>query len=107
VSFARISIPLQFKELVAVRQFLLSVNSGKPIATTNLKTGFQREMRDLNGFEWAFCNQCFAAGTPLNWISHKFWLKPLKQIFLHLKSKFPLILKIKYQQFNGNGRPLD
>jgi hypothetical protein len=82
VSTAGISIPLQFKELLAVRQFLLSVNCGKPIATTNLKTGFQQEMRDLNGFEWAFCNQCFAVGTPLNWISHKFWLKPLKQIFL-------------------------
>jgi hypothetical protein len=27
--------------------------------------------------------------------------------FCDLKSKFPLILKIKYQRFNVNGRPLD
>jgi hypothetical protein len=58
--------------------------------------------------EWAFfCYQFFAVGAPLNWISHIFWLKPLKPFFCDLKSKFPLILKIKYQQFNGNGRPLD
>jgi hypothetical protein len=33
-------------ELVAVRQFPLSVKSGKPIAATNHRTGFQREMRE-------------------------------------------------------------
>jgi hypothetical protein len=27
--------------------------------------------------------------------------------FCNLKSKFPLILKIKYQRFNGNGRSPD
>jgi hypothetical protein len=59
------------------------------------------------GFKWAFRYQFFAAGAPLNCISYIFWLKPLKQVFGDLKSKFPLILKIKYQQFNGNGRPLD
>jgi hypothetical protein len=47
------------------------------------------------GFEWAFRYQFFAVGTPLNWISHIFWLKPLKPFFCDLKSKFPLILKIK------------
>jgi hypothetical protein len=26
------------------------------------------------GFEWAFCYQLFAEDTPLNWISHIFWL---------------------------------
>jgi hypothetical protein len=57
--------------------------------------------------EWAFRYQFFAAGAPLNWISHIFWPKTLKQVFCDLKSKFPLILKIKYQQFNENGRPLD
>jgi hypothetical protein len=57
--------------------------------------------------EWAFRYQFFAAGAPLNWISHIFWLKPLKPVFYDLKSKFPLILKIKYQRFNGNERPLD
>jgi hypothetical protein len=64
-------------------------------------------MQDLDGFEWAFRYQFFAAGAPLNWISHIFWLKPLKPFFFYLKSKFPLILKIKYQRFNGNGRSLD
>jgi hypothetical protein len=59
------------------------------------------------GFEWAFRYQFFAAGAPLICISHIFWLKPLKPFFCDLKSKFPLILTIKYQQFNGNGRPLD
>jgi hypothetical protein len=57
--------------------------------------------------EWAFRYQFFAVSTPLNWISHIFWLKPLKPFFYDLKSKFLLILKIKYQRFNGNGRPLD
>jgi hypothetical protein len=59
------------------------------------------------GFEWAFRYQFFAVDAPLNWISHIFWLKLLKLVFCILKSKFPLILKIKYQRFNGNGRPLD
>jgi hypothetical protein len=57
--------------------------------------------------EKAFCYQFFAASAQLNWISHIFWLKPLKPVFCDLKSKFALILKIKYQWFNGNGRPLD
>jgi hypothetical protein len=57
--------------------------------------------------EWAFRYQFFAAGAPLNWISHIFLLKQLKPVLCDLKSKFPLILKIKYQRFNGNGRPLD
>jgi hypothetical protein len=57
--------------------------------------------------EWAFRYQFFAAGAPLNWISHIFWLKPLKPVFCDLKRKFTLILKIKYQRLNGNGRPLD
>jgi hypothetical protein len=51
--------------------------------------------------EWAFHYQFFAAAAPLNWISHIFWLKPLKPFFCKLKSKSPLILKIKYQWFNG------
>jgi hypothetical protein len=32
--------------------------------------------------EWAFRYQFFAAGAPLNWISHIFWLKPLKPFFV-------------------------
>jgi hypothetical protein len=51
------------------------------------------------GFKWAFRYQLIAVGAPLNWISHIFWLKPLKPVFCDLKSKSPLILKIKYQQF--------
>jgi hypothetical protein len=66
-------------------------------------------MRELisNKSEWAFRYQFFAAGAPLNWRSHIFWLEPLNLVFGDLKSKFPLILKIKYQRFTGNGRPLD
>jgi hypothetical protein len=59
------------------------------------------------GFEWALRYQFFAAAAPLNWISHIFWLKPLKPVFWDLKRKFPLILKIKYQRLIGIGRPLD
>jgi hypothetical protein len=51
-----------------VRQFPLSVNSGKPIAAINHRIGFQREMREIisYGFEWAFRYQLFAvfAGRP-------------------------------------------
>jgi hypothetical protein len=61
----------------------------------------------IYGFEWAFRYQLFAAGAALNWTYNIFWLEPLKPVFCYLQSKFPLILKIKYQQFNGNGRPLD
>jgi hypothetical protein len=50
--------------------------------------------------EWAFRYHFFAAGAPLNWISHIFYLKLLKPFFCNLKSKFTLILKIKYQRFN-------
>jgi hypothetical protein len=57
--------------------------------------------------EWALRYQFFAAGAPLNWISHIFWLKLLKPVFCDLKSKFTPIFKIKYQRFNGNGRPLN
>jgi hypothetical protein len=32
-------------------------------------------------------------------------LKPLKPVLCDLKSKFSLLLKIKYQRFNGNVRP--
>jgi hypothetical protein len=38
-------------------------------------------MQDLDGFEWAFRYQFFAAGAPLNWISHIFWVKLLKPFF--------------------------
>jgi hypothetical protein len=66
-------------------------NSGKPISTIS----------------WlAYRYQLFAADTPLNWISHIFWLKPPKPVSCDLKSKFPLFLKIKYQGFNENGRAL-
>jgi hypothetical protein len=32
---------------------------------------------------------------------------PMKPVFGNLMSKFPSILNIKYQRFNGNERPLD
>ncbi len=37
------------------------------------------------------------SGTPLNWISNIYWLKPLKPVFCDLTSKFPVILKLKCQ----------
>jgi hypothetical protein len=50
------------------------------------------------GFKWAFCYQFFAAGALLNWISHIFWLKSLKQFFAikeqvlnKLKNKISLV----------------
>ncbi len=46
-------------------------------------------------------------GRPIELDKPHILLKPLKPVSGDLKSKFPLILKIKYQQFNGNGRPLD
>jgi hypothetical protein len=67
-------------------------NSGKPISAIS----------------WlAYRYQLFAVGTPLNWISHIFWLKPLKLVFCDLKRKFSLNKKIKYQRFNAKGRPFN
>jgi hypothetical protein len=51
--------------------------------------------------------QLFAAGAPLNWISHIIFLYLLETDFYNLKSKFPFTLKEKYQQFNANERSLD
>jgi hypothetical protein len=45
---AGISLIPQVKRTVAVCQFAVSANSGKPIAATNKKTGFQRKMRRKN-----------------------------------------------------------
>jgi hypothetical protein len=42
VSIVGISLPLQFNKFVAASQFLLSVNSGRPIANKNQRTGFQQ-----------------------------------------------------------------
>jgi hypothetical protein len=76
-----INLPLQFKQISRGTPFQLSVNSGKPIAAT--RTGFQKKCGKIMTyeFEWAFFYQLFAAGAPLNWISHIFWLKPLKPFF--------------------------
>jgi hypothetical protein len=79
-----------------VGQFPRLVNSGKPIAAKNRKTGFQREMleNDHYGFEWAFRYQFFAAGASLNRISPIFWLKPLN-CFLQFKEQ--ALFKLKNQ----------
>ncbi len=45
------------------------------------------------GFEWAFRYQFFAAGAPLNWISHIFRLKSLKPVFLRFKEQVPFNLR--------------
>jgi hypothetical protein len=64
--------------------------------------------KPISAIRWlASRYQLFAAGAPLKWTNHMFSLKLLKPVFGNLKSKFPLILKIKYQRFNGNGIPLD
>jgi hypothetical protein len=46
-----------------------------------------------NGFYWAFRYQFFAVGTLFNWISHIFWLKPLKPVFLRFKEQVPFNFK--------------
>jgi hypothetical protein len=49
----------------------------------------------------------YRAGTPLKWISHIFWLTLLEPVFNNSKSKFPFNKKIKYQQFDANGKPFN
>jgi hypothetical protein len=67
-------------------------NSGKPISAIS----------------WlAYPYQLFAAGAPLNWISHIFWLKPLKPVFVIKRVTSPLNLKRDYQWFNVKARPID
>jgi hypothetical protein len=67
-------------------------NSGKPITAIS----------------WlAYRYQLFAAGALLNLISHLFWLKPLKPVFLRFKEKVLFKLKNKYLWFNAKGRPFD
>jgi hypothetical protein len=67
-------------------------NSGKPIFAIS----------------WLVCRyQLYAAGAPLIWISHIFWLKPLKPVLCDLRGKFPFNVKINYWRFNAKGRPFD
>jgi hypothetical protein len=67
-------------------------NSGKPISAIS----------------WlAYRYQIFAAGAPLNWISHIFWRKPLIPFFAIKRVTFPLNLKREYQWFNVKARPND
>jgi hypothetical protein len=94
-----------------VCQFPLSANSGKPIAIKKYRNGFQQKMQGKYQL-WIWMGlplSVLCSGshmyTVLIW--HIFWLKPLKPHFCDLKSKFPLNLKIKYQQFNVWWRPLD
>jgi hypothetical protein len=110
VSTAGISLPLQCKRIIImVHNFRYQsiVGSLLPLQITKPVSSVKCGKIITYGFEWAFRYQLFAACAPLNWISHIFLLKPLKLFFCDLKSKFPLILKIKYQRFNGNERPLD
>jgi hypothetical protein len=42
----------------------------------------QNSGKPISAISWfAYCYQLLAAGAPLNWISHIFWLKPLKPFF--------------------------
>jgi hypothetical protein len=45
--------------------------------------------------------------SPMKWISHIFWLKPLKLVFSNLKRKIPINFKRKCQKFNAKRRPFD
>jgi hypothetical protein len=60
------------KKIVSAPQHWLSVNSGRPIATKNQRTGFQwgilESIKPWN--ERAFCYQPFGAGTTWIFISH-------------------------------------
>jgi hypothetical protein len=68
--------------------------------TTNNSFDLQREAyscyrhnsgKPISSISWlAYRYQLFAAGAPLNWISHIFWLKPLKPFFIELKKNFSL-----------------
>ncbi len=59
---------------------LYRYNSGKPISTIS----------------WlAYRCQLFAAGAPLNWINHIFWLQPRKPFFLRFREKVLFKLKNK------------
>jgi hypothetical protein len=82
--------------------FLQSVNSEKPIAKTNHRTGSSGKGGKNISYEseLAFRYQFSAAETPSILISHIVWLKPLEPFFCNLKSKFPLNLKMRYQWFN-------
>jgi hypothetical protein len=73
----------------------LSVNSVKPLQITKPVYSGKCGKIITYGFEWAFCYQFFAAGTPLNWIRHIFWLKPLKLVFLRFKEQVPFNFKNK------------
>jgi hypothetical protein len=87
-----------------VCQFLLSANSGKPIAATNHRTDFQRKIKENISYECelAFRYQFFAAEAPSILRSQIHILaEAAETFFCDLKSKFPLNKKIKYQQFNG------
>jgi hypothetical protein len=58
----------------------LSFNSGKPIsAISRLASRYQ----------------LFAVGAPLKWISHIFWLEPLKPVFWQFKEQVPFNFKNK------------
>ncbi len=106
VSTAVISFLLQFQWSANFHYRSIAV-SLLPLQITDLVSSSKCGKIISYKSEWAFCYQFFAAGAPLNWISHIFWLKLLKPFFCDLKSKFPIILKIKYQRFNENGRPLN
>jgi hypothetical protein len=61
----------------------------------------------LAAISWLTCRcQLFPTGAPLKWMSYILALAA-ETGFWHLKSKFPLNVKIKYQRFNAKSRPLD
>jgi hypothetical protein len=66
-----------------------------PLKITKLVSSWKCGKIISYGFEWASRYQFFAAGVPLNWISHIFWLKPLKPVFWGFKEQVPFNFKNK------------
>jgi hypothetical protein len=107
VSRAGISLPQQVKRIcsgmpiAAISQSgLLPLKIREPVSS--------RKCAKFLTMVWTACRyELFVVGAPWIFKSHIFCLKTLKGVSFYLKSKFPLNLKIKYQQFNAKGRLFD
>jgi hypothetical protein len=71
------------------------VESVLPLQITKLVSSGKCGKIITYGFEWAFHYQFFAAGAPLSYISHIFWLTPLKPFFLRFDEQVPFNFKNK------------
>jgi hypothetical protein len=95
VSIAGKASRCKSNELLAVRQFPLSVNSGKPIAATNHRIGFQREMRE-NDQLWilmGFLLSVICSGRPIELDKPHILALAAETGFLLFKEQVPLKFK--------------